>query len=227
MCIKAKFCPKCGTPVANHEKFCPHCGFHLYSLIDENNSSLNSSGATTITQQKNPTSSKLIQVNNEANSTPQNAGHSKGFSFFLIMLLGLGIFIFTTKPWIPKGLDTADQVMQYSNKHDKNISLMRAYGQLDESLVEGNVDHTIDAYSVMKNSRTGTFVFKSHNRYVYLIRIYNNHIDSYWEEIIAVEKSDNEKVYHKQLSKADMNDIDSNASVAESWTDYQYDELID
>ncbi|WP_179394474.1 zinc ribbon domain-containing protein [Lacticaseibacillus absianus] len=224
--MKTNFCPKCGTSVSNNEKFCPHCGFDLYGPTDKNNNLLNSSSAAKATQRIDPASSKFIQVNNESNSTSENAGHSKKFSIFFIMLMGLGIFIFTTKPWMPRGLGTADQVMRYSNKHDQNILRMRAYGQLDEGLVQGNVDHTINAYSVMKNSKTGTFVFKSHNRYVYLIRIYNNHTDSYWEEIIAVKKDDNDKVYHKQLSKDDMNDIDSNASVAESWTDYQYEEWI-
>lgn len=224
--MKSNFCPKCGTSVAHNEKFCPHCGFDLYGLTDKNDNSLNSSNVATATQGTNTTFEKPIQVNNESHSTSKSAVHSKRFSIFFIMLLGLGIFIFTTKPWMPKGLKTADQVMRYSNKHDQNILRMRAYGALDESLAQGNVNHKLNAYSVMKNSKTGTFVFKSHNRYVYLIRIYNNHTDSYWEEIIAVKKDDNDKIYHKQLSKADMNDIDSNASVSESWTDYQYDEWI-
>lgn len=61
---------------------------------------------------------------------------------------------------------------------------------------------------------------KSH--YVYVVKIIDPVDDSYWEQAVGLSRDDNGKVFHRALTKSEMDSIDEIAVDDTSWNDYAF-----
>lgn len=217
-----KFCPHCGAPITKQAKFCNHCGFDLTQLNQPTDETL--PDPPTDAQATVRTKSASSQASRS--TTPPQRHFKKGrlIAFALVLV---AIFLVMTKPWIPKGFNNAEQVVRYSNRHANNqIGFLMAAAQLNDELKSG-VDHDEPRVVVLRNKKSGRFVFKLKSHYVYLIRLLTDHGDAYYEVAVAVKKGDNGKVYHHQLSKSEMTGFDDITQASESWSDTEFDQYID
>ncbi|MBZ2202547.1 hypothetical protein CLI91_14675 [Lentilactobacillus hilgardii] len=214
-------CPACGALITPGSKFCPECGAQIQSE-DTRTTSDNKKASSP------PRSERLRDPNQQATSPePARSQGHKGLISIIILIALIGLW--ATKPWIPRGYKSPDNVMSwvYKNAHHK-IEMIAGYASLDNSLKAAGAASSANPDDVkihlMKNTKTKDYVFKLKQRYIYLIRITEGE-DSYYEEGVALKRDNNGKVYHHQLSRSEMDQIDNNAREEYWWTIEGFDDV--
>lgn len=218
------FCSKCGVKRVANAKYCGNCGHEFMSVntsLVKDISDKQNNKVTGVREDNNSASGAKSIDDNHVIFTSKSHGNHRHY-WIVSGLIAVGLLVILMKPWVPRGLDTAEEAFQYSDKYNDDISTTRLIASLDEGMVNGKVDRESAAFAILKNDKSNTFVFKQNDHYVYVVRIFNNRLDSYNEEATAIRKDKNGKIYHKQLSRKQMDKIDADASEAETWTDSQY-----
>ncbi|MCI1922581.1 MAG: zinc ribbon domain-containing protein [Lentilactobacillus buchneri] len=214
-------CPVCGALITSGSKFCPECGAQIQSE-DTRTTSDNKKASS-------PTRSERLRDPNQQATSPEPArshGH-KGLISIILLIALIGLWV--TKPWIPRGYKSPDNVMSwvYKNAHHQ-IDMITLTASLDNTLKAAGAASSADQDDVkihlMKNTKSKDYVFKLKRRYIYLIRITEGE-DFYYEEGVALKRDNDGKVYHHQLSRSEMDQVDSNAREEYWWTNEGFDDL--
>ncbi len=135
----------------------------------------------------------------------------------IILCILLLFIIIETKPWVPVGEDSPDKVMAWCDKNDEKIYETYLLYKLDQGFVEGATDNSEHNVILLANKKSGTYVFRVQNHYVYVVRIVNPVDDRYIEKAIGINREENGKVFKKGLSRSEMDSIDDKAVEDTSW----------
>ncbi|MEE8823444.1 hypothetical protein LASUN_10560 [Lentilactobacillus sunkii] len=147
---------------------------------------------------------------------------STSWKIIIVVILIGGIFLLKEKPWVPRGYDSADKVMAWCNKNDSDIYMLSAYGALDQGVSEGSADPSEYNIILRANKKSNTYVFKVKSHYVYVVKIIDPADGSYWEQAVGLSKDNNGKVFHRALTKSEMDSVDEIAVDDTSWNDYGF-----
>ncbi|GAF41586.1 hypothetical protein FC83_GL002608 [Agrilactobacillus composti DSM 18527 = JCM 14202] len=194
-------CPKCGTIRPAGAKFCVTCGYQFKQPLPAAN------------QQGTPTTNSNVQGATQAPPQPimSKAEDMKDIKR-LFILIGAIIAIFIvvvvgTNAQDNEGLHTADEVMHYINGSEKAKSEMTrlATDDLDDDDPEN--------IFVVKNKKTGNYVFEYEGRKVYLVQIVTKFYDDTYRYVNLAVGIDKDNGNYYVVEPSDSYD-DRDAEVA-------------